>query len=556
VGEPWAAEHLRQAADRALRSGNPEAAIRYLARALREPLDRQERADVLLGLSRAQATIGEAAAEGHLREALALIDDPRDEALAHQTLGSVLYTRSDQAGAAEAFARALDALGESDDPLARDLHAAYFSAASLVPELAPRALEHIAPIMSRAPGGETTAERGALAGAAVHLAVSGAPRDQAIALAYRAWGDGQLLAEEGPDGWGWSLVTGAFGWTDECEASLKVSGLVMQEAARRGSLMAHATASFTAVQPTHMLGRLHEACAHAQTALAAREFGWRTYAAALTANYAAVLMDQGELGAAERELEAIEDPAYGTPAGRAWARATRGRLRLLQGRPQEALDDLCSAGELLGAIAGPNEWWTHWRTDAALAAHQLGHHDHAQDLLSRAAQIAQTTTTPTHLAHVLRARARLEPDDTIDLLEQAVEVLEGSQAVTELIRSRVELGAALRRGNRRSEARQLLSEAREQAHAIGAWAIEQQAAGELRVAGARPRRLSFSGADSLTASQRRVAEMAAQGLANREIAQALFVTPRTVEQHLYNAYKKLGIQSRAELARALDRTRS
>jgi DNA-binding CsgD family transcriptional regulator len=160
------------------------------------------------------------------------------------------------------------------------------------------------------------------------------------------------------------------------------------------------------------------------------------------------------------------------------------------------------------------------------------------------------------LAHVLRARARLEPDDTIDLLEQAVEVLEGSQAVTELIRSRVELGAALRRGNRRSEARQLLSEAREQAHAIGAWAIEQQAAGELRVAGARPRRLSFSGADSLTASQRRVAEMAAQGLANREIAQALFVTPRTVEQHLYNAYKKLGIQSRAELARALDRTRS
>lgn len=74
---------------------------------------------------------------------------------------------------------------------------------------------------------------------------------------------------------------------------------------------------------------------------------------------------------------------------------------------------------------------------------------------------------------------------------------------------------------------------------------------ELKIAGARPRRLAFSGAEALTASERRVADMAAEGMANREIAQALFVTPRTIEQHLYNTYKKLGIQTRVQLTDAL-----
>ncbi|MET0686586.1 MAG: helix-turn-helix transcriptional regulator, partial [Solirubrobacteraceae bacterium] len=74
---------------------------------------------------------------------------------------------------------------------------------------------------------------------------------------------------------------------------------------------------------------------------------------------------------------------------------------------------------------------------------------------------------------------------------------------------------------------------------------------ELYAAGARPRTDALSGAAALTASERRVATLAAGGETNRDIAQTLYVTPKTVEVHLSNAYRKLGIRSRRELATAL-----
>ena len=74
---------------------------------------------------------------------------------------------------------------------------------------------------------------------------------------------------------------------------------------------------------------------------------------------------------------------------------------------------------------------------------------------------------------------------------------------------------------------------------------------ELYAAGARPRTTALGGVDALTASERRVAAFAAEGQSNRDIAQALFVTQRTVETHLTHAFRKLGIASRSALAAAL-----
>jgi DNA-binding CsgD family transcriptional regulator len=85
----------------------------------------------------------------------------------------------------------------------------------------------------------------------------------------------------------------------------------------------------------------------------------------------------------------------------------------------------------------------------------------------------------------------------------------------------------------------------------GAGALVEQARVELQATGARPRSVVLSGADSLTPSERRVAQLAAAGRSNRDIAQALFVTPKTVEVHLGNAYRKLGIRSRMQLRDAL-----
>lgn len=90
------------------------------------------------------------------------------------------------------------------------------------------------------------------------------------------------------------------------------------------------------------------------------------------------------------------------------------------------------------------------------------------------------------------------------------------------------------------------------AHACGATALTQRAREELRASGARPRRAALSGIDALTGAERRVADLAAQGLTNRQIAQALAVSVATVETHLRHVFQKLDIASRHELYRHLD----
>ena len=135
------------------------------------------------------------------------------------------------------------------------------------------------------------------------------------------------------------------------------------------------------------------------------------------------------------------------------------------------------------------------------------------------------------------------------LLREAVELLAHSPARLEHARALVDLGALLRRGNSRSEARKLLRQGVELAHRCGATALVTRE--ELAATGAHPRTILLSGLDALTASERRVAQMAADDLSNKEIAQALFVTVKTVEQHLGRVYRKLDISSRRELAAAL-----
>ena len=130
-------------------------------------------------------------------------------------------------------------------------------------------------------------------------------------------------------------------------------------------------------------------------------------------------------------------------------------------------------------------------------------------------------------------------------------MLSPSPARLELAAALTDLGAALRRGNQRAEARDVLRRALELAEISGAAPLAERARTELAATGARPRSVRLSGVESLTASERRVAEMAAEGLTNRQIAQALFVTPKTVEVHLSSVYRKLEISSRAELARVL-----
>jgi DNA-binding CsgD family transcriptional regulator len=140
------------------------------------------------------------------------------------------------------------------------------------------------------------------------------------------------------------------------------------------------------------------------------------------------------------------------------------------------------------------------------------------------------------------------------LLREAIEVLDGPNTRLEQARALADLGALLRRSNHRVEAREVLRRALDVAHRAGAGALADSAETELRATGARPRRALLTGVEALTASERRIAELAARGLTNREIAQNLFITARTVEGHLTNVFHKLDLRARTELPAALRTT--
>ena len=139
----------------------------------------------------------------------------------------------------------------------------------------------------------------------------------------------------------------------------------------------------------------------------------------------------------------------------------------------------------------------------------------------------------------------------LDDLREAAGLLASCGAGLEHARALVELGAALRRSNQRTAAREPLREGLDLAYRGGAGRLAQRATDELRAAGAKPRRASLTGLEALTPSERRVAELAASGMSNPEIAQAVFVTLNTVEGHLRHVYQKLSVSSRTELPAAL-----
>ena len=230
----------------------------------------------------------------------------------------------------------------------------------------------------------------------------------------------------------------------------------------------------------------------------------------------------------------------------------RGLVAFHAGSPEQALTDFRAAGDIARSLRIENPAFAPWRSDAALALHRLGRSDEARRLADEELDLSRRWGASRTIGVSLRALGVVEGGEAGEqLLREAVDVLANSPARLEQARALIDLGALLRRGNSRSEARQFLRQGIELAHRCGGTALVERANLELAATGAHPRTVMLSGLDALTASERRVAQMAAEDMSNKEIAQALFVTVKTVEQHLGRVYRKLDISSRRQLADAL-----
>jgi DNA-binding CsgD family transcriptional regulator len=542
---------LRDAARRAGVEGAADAAAAYLERALAEPPDAAQRANVLLELGAAELRAGLPGATGHLQEAFELLDGEPPLADAALALANALYSAGRLGDAADVLQRAIERLDPGDVALVQRLDAELIMWARLDARHYHVARERLARVAEHV-SEDSFGGRHLLALAASELARAGEAPAEARALAERALVGDLLLGEE--SSLAYATAVAVLVSLDELDVAVRRYTDWLELARARGSAFGFASASLFRALALLRRGDLPDAEADARTAFDAilplvGESGHLEFRAYL----AETLAERGELAEALRVLEPANDAGESLPSYQTARRLdARARLRIAAGDAERGLDDLLAAGKRLEALGVRNPSHSPWRSAAALVLLEKGDRAEARRLVHEEAKLARGWGAARPLGAALRAAGLVEAGaDGLDLLRESVTVLESSPALLERAKSLTELGAALRRANHRAEARRFLQDGLELAHRCGAVPVADRAHAELLATGARPRRLVRTGVDSLTASERRVAQLAAEGRTNREIAQALFVTPKTVEMHLSHVYRKLEIQARSQLAGAM-----
>lgn len=552
-GDKWVVERLRTAART---TSVASTAADLLQRALDEPPVEAERAAVLAELGRVEFAAGRAEAAQRMQKAVELSSEPPDRARAMLDLGRALYVAGQARDAADTLDRGLkelNATGAQHQSLAAELQAAWLAVARTEEPLRAQATELLHELAARPPGPDSYGERTLLAQVAGQLTFDCEPRSRSLELARAAVGDGELIRHETSDGTGWIAAAGALGWGDDFDSYDALHATLLEDARRRGSVIGFANASHGYNFSHYHRGMLADAIADAEQAIAAGPEGWMQFLPAARAQLAWALTDSGELDQASAELSrASEDRAWEQSSMRALVLESRARNELARGDPASALASALAAGEVFERALIRNPSLVPWRSCAALAAHELGEVDQAQELLDEALALAQRFGAPRPIGIALTALGIAQGQAGIEALEQAVGVLADSPAQLHHARALVHLGAALRHRGRLKDARETLRAGLTLSTQFGATALAQRASAELAAAGARVTTPTATGAAALTPAELRVARLAAEGLSNREIAQTLFVSLRTVETHLTHVYQKLHLDSRARLVGALN----
>jgi DNA-binding NarL/FixJ family response regulator len=553
AGDGWAYDRLAAAARLASARGAADAVATYLQRALDEPAPPERRAEILVDLGRAECQFDPVAAVTHLREALDGELEIGRRFGATMLLAGVLGQTGRAAQAADVLEAQFEAFAERPD-LRGPMEAALANITRIDPATRGRATDVIQRLRRRVEGDER--DPAVLGTIAAEMGMAGDAPDRMADIAERAVAVSDATATTAA-GWSWYNATRSLVIAERYDVALGVLDAAVERARERGAVFDAGCALTFRGELYARIGDLASAEVDARALHEiATGYGWPLGEGFAAATLGEVLIERGELDEAAGLLAG--GPLACPPAAVAhlypnvWVLLARGRLRLAQGRAQDAIDELRECGRRALAIDHANPAVVGWRSQLAHALAEGKQTAEAQRLAAEELELARAFGAPRALGIALCGAARVtDADGELGLLREAVQVLDESSAQLERARAHAALGGALQRAGAPEAAREPLRAAIDLAHRCGALALEDAALAELRATGARPRRRVTTGAGALTPSERRIADLAASGQQNREIAQALFVTMATVEFHLRNAYRKLGITSRTQLAHAL-----
>jgi len=537
TGDQRVVARLEAAAAAAAERGDAAAARRLLRRALDEPADRASRPELLVALARVEAALGDADALVHLDEAVGAIDDDQRAASVLRQLARVHRARSEFALATRIAARALERAGAAANDR---LRATWMLAASLDPESVPAFLQGVGDLIAH--GSEDPELQAILA--LVSISRFGDPVEAARLATASV--EGEIAGNDDGLGLSFAYSLSALLYTGELARLEQAATRAVDWARERGSIIAMAIAAVWRGLERLARGDLDGAQADAEIGLRPLRSGWNADAPQAYALLARVELERGDLDAARAAVEA----GAATGASHPSYLYGRGLVQMRCGDAHGAIESLTRAGELVESLWGVDSpAIVPWRTSAALAALQTGRRREAVAWAGEELSRARRTRLPWMIGVALRSEALVA--ERVDRLRGALSVLRGSEHVLETVRTQVELGAALRRAGERRAARAELAAARDHAARLRLTALGARAEEEHRASGGRPRRTRISGADALTPSERRMVDRARAGASNRQIAAELFLTVKTVEWHMSNAFRKLDISSRQDISRAL-----
>ncbi|WP_369241390.1 AAA family ATPase [Streptomyces sp. R21] len=543
-GDSWVVQQLRAAAGETVRAGAPDAARRYLARALREPPPFEQRAGVLYELGCASLLTEPATTVNHLRAAL---EEPvPDPELRHHIVYrlSQVLAHSDRLGeASDTLAREIPVTGDARVRLRMQSEQFMWDAFRADEPNSPARSRRLTRLADRLTGRDLT-ERYIIGLRAWDATLRGEPAHVALGHAERALAGGLGWAEADHGFEVPVLVALTFMYADRPGRTEELFAAGIADFERQGWHGAHLAFGYTLLGYVRFRrGRLAEAEDFGRAGLRLAERVGRGvpalwYAVGVLIE---VLIARGRITEA---AQIAEEYAFGEPFPAAVvfpdAQTVHGELLLACGLTKDAAAELAAAGRRLDPRGMRNPAWCPWQLHLARAES----HDAPERAVATALEAvarARQFGAPSAIGQALRAAAEVSSGSSrIKLLEESVSHLERSPAAYELACALVALGTELRRAGRSREAAEHLYRGLDAAVQCGADGLVEDARDELAASGLRPRRLHSTETDTLTARERTAAGLTVRGRSTAEIAEELDTDEVAVVRLLSAVFRKVG----------------